>query len=146
MFLSALALAGLSAPSSAKDGDSSGSGSDGGDSSGSGSGGGGSSGSGSGSNSGSGSSGDDDSDDDAGEDNSGHGGGKDQDRVRDAVARGDIISLEKALKSLREHQQGRIIDASLRGRGRNIVYSFKVKSDDGTIRRIEMNARTGKVR
>jgi hypothetical protein len=140
MVLSAFALAGLSEPVCAKDGDSgsSGSGSDSDSDSGS------NSGSGS-ENSGSSHDSDDDNDD-AENDNSGSGKNKDQDDVRDAVKKGDIISLEKAMKSLREHQRGRIIDASLRTKGRDIVYSFKVKTDDGKIRRIEMNARTGKLR
>lgn len=142
MVLSAFALAGLSEPVCASDSDSGGSGS-GSDSD---------SDSDSGSNSGSGSQNSgssddsDDDNDDAEDDNSGSGKKKDQDDVRDAVKKGDIISLERAMKSLREHQSGRIIDASLRTKGRDIVYSFKLKTDDGKIRRIEMNARTGKLR
>ncbi len=109
----------------------------------------GSSGSGSGSNSGSGDDGgdggDDDGDNDDDDDNSGKGRRKDQDDILDAVRKGKVISLEKAMKSLQSRYSGRVIDAKLRGNGGDLVYSFKLKSVDGKVRRVEMDARTGKL-
>jgi Peptidase propeptide and YPEB domain len=144
----------------AKDGDSGGSGSSGSGSSGSGSSGSGSSGSGS---SGSGSSGSGGSDDDGGDDDggddgdgnsgsgsgsSGSGSGKrsEQDRVRNAVANGKALSLEEALKRLRIKFSGRVIDVALRKEGSRLVYSFKVKTDAGYVRKVVMDAATGQVR
>jgi Peptidase propeptide and YPEB domain len=132
----------------AKDGDSGGGGSGGSGSSGSGSSGSGSSGSGS---SGSGSDDDDGGDDDGGDDgdgNSGSGSGKrsEQDRVRNAVANGKALSLEEALKRLRVKFSGRVIDVALRKEGSRLVYSFKVKTDAGYVRKVVMDAATGQVR
>ena len=89
--------------------------------------------------------GDDDGDNDDDDGNSGKGRRKDQDDILDAVKKGKVISLEKAMKSLQSRYSGRVIDAKLRGNGEDLVYSFKLKSTDGKVRRVEMDARTGKL-
>jgi uncharacterized membrane protein YkoI len=127
----------------AKDGDSGGGSNSGSGSSGSGSD---SSGSGSG---GDDDGGDDDGDDDSDDDNSGSGNsGKksEQDRARHAVSTGNAMPLKDALKRLREKQSGKVIDVALRKEGKRFVYSFKVKSESGSVRRVTMDAATGEIR
>ena len=138
--LIAMLLAGIALPDAhawAKDGDS----------------GSGSSGSGSGS-SGSGSDSDDDDDDDDDDDsgsNSGSGSQnsgkyKDQYGAREAVSAGNAISLEDALKRLRKRYPGKVISVNLGESGGRLLYWFKVKSDSGTVRKVVMDAKTGKIR
>lgn len=150
-FLFALLLAGmlpLADGAWAKDGDSGSSGS-GSDNSGSGS-----------DSSGSGSGGDDDDDDDdeAEDDNdaedSGNSGSgsqnsgkyKDQYGAQAAVESGRAIPLEAALKKLRQRYPGRVISVNLGESGKRLVYWFKVKSDNGIVRKVVMDAKTGKIR
>jgi Peptidase propeptide and YPEB domain len=150
-FMFALLLAGglLSAGNSwAKDGgsDSSGSDSSGSDNSGSDNSGSDNSGS---DNSGSDSSGSDDGGGDS--NNSGPGSqnsGKyrDQYQARDAVKSGNALPLEEALKKLRARYPGKVISVNLGELGPRLCYWFKVKSDDGNVRKIVMDAKTGKIR
>lgn len=118
------------------------------------------SGSGSGSNSGSGS--DDDDDDDAGDDDSGgkdgsgsgsgKGSGKgsghgDDDDVdaRDAVRAGLAMPLREAMEKLRKQKSGRIIDAELTTKGKRLVYVFTLVGDGGTVSKVTMDAKTGRL-
>lgn len=143
----AVLLAGLVLPDDhawAKDGDS------GSDSSGSNSG---SDNSGSGSDS---SGSDDDSGDDSGDDESGgsnSGSGsqnsgkyKDQYGAREAVSAGKAISLEDALTKLRKRYPGKVISVNLGESGGRLLYWFKVKSDGGSVRKVVMDAKTGRIR
>nr|WP_245181876.1 hypothetical protein [Sinorhizobium mexicanum] len=134
--------------------------------SGSGSGGSGSSGSnsgsgGSGSNSGSGSSGSSNSgsgSSNSGSGSSGHGGHNDddddddsdgrrsdQERVRDAVARGRILPLKEVLRLVDEDKYGTVIGIDLRRYGTNDVYRLTTRNGKGVIRDLRINARTGKL-
>jgi uncharacterized iron-regulated membrane protein len=117
---------------------------------------GGSSGSGSGgSGSGSSGSGSDDSggggDDDSSVGNSGSGSqnsGKyrDQYSAQDAVKSGNAIPLEQALQKLRTRYPGKVISVNLGELGTRLCYWFKVKSEDGNVRKVVMDAKTGKIR
>jgi uncharacterized membrane protein YkoI len=107
----------------------------------------------SGSNSGSGSSnsgsddgGGDDDGDDGDEDNSGSGKKSEQDRALSAVSAGRAMSLEQAMKRLRVQYAGRVIDVALRNDGKRLVYRFKLKSNDGVVRKVTMDAATGDIR
>lgn len=147
LFLVWLAMHQLADPAWAKDGDSGGSNSGSGSSN---------SGSGSGSsNSGSDSSGgDDDSDDDSDDDdteNSGSGSQNsvkngDQYEARKAVSSGEAISLQAALRKLRVRYPGKVISVNLGASDSRLVYWFKVKSSDGNVRRVVMDAKTGRIR
>jgi hypothetical protein len=141
LFISWLAALPPGAPAWAKDGESGG-----GSNSGSGS-----------SNSGSGNGGDDGSDDggdgndDSGVDNSGsgsHSSGKylDQYGAREAVTSGSAMPLEEALKKLRARYPGKVIAVSMGHAESRLCYWFKVKSGDGNVRKIVMDAKTGKFR
>ncbi|WP_244427947.1 PepSY domain-containing protein [Sinorhizobium fredii] len=120
---------------------SSGSGSSGSGSSGSGScGSGGSSNSGSGSgNSGHGANADDD------DDNSGPGGRRDdQERAREAVAKGCILPLKDVLRLVDKDKYGSVISLDLGRYNGSDVYRLKTRDGRGTIRNLRINARTGK--
>lgn len=140
LFLSWLAMSPLGASAWAKDGESGG-----GSNSGSGS-----SNSGSGSdNSGGGD--DEDGDDSGGGANSGsgsHGSGKylDQYGAREAVKSGNAMPLEEALKKLRARYPGKVIAVSMGKAESRLCYWFKVKSGDGNVRKVVMDAKTGKIR
>lgn len=132
LMLTWLGLLSLAAPAWAKDGDSS-SDSSGSDSSGSGS-----------DNSGSGSGGDDDDNSGSGSGNSGK--NSEHDRAMKAVSSGRAMSLEDAMKRLGGKYSGRVIDVSLGKEGKRLVYRFKVKSDQGVVRKVIMDAATGDIR
>jgi uncharacterized membrane protein YkoI len=100
-------------------------------------------------------------DGDSGDDNSGGGNSnsgnsgsgsqnsgkyKDQYGAQDAVKSGKAIPLEDALKKLRANYPGRVISVNLGDSGSRLCYWFKVKSDDGNVRKVVMDAKTGKIR
>ena len=90
-------------------------------------------------------------DDGGGGDNSGSGSqnsGKyrDQYQAREAVKSGNALPLEEALKKLRARYPGKVISVNLGELGPRLCYWFKVKSDDGNVRKIVMDAKTGKIR
>lgn len=113
----------------------------------------GSSGSGSGSDD---SGGGDDGDDNSGGGNSNNGNSgsgsqnsgkyKDQYGARDAVKSGNAIPLEDALQKLGAQYPGRVISVNLGDSGSRLCYWFKVKSEDGNVRKVVMDAKTGKIR
>jgi Peptidase propeptide and YPEB domain len=136
--LFALLLAGVILPAGgawAKDGGSDNSGS-GSDNSGSGS-----------DNSGSGN----DETEEGGSGNSGSGSGHsgkylDQYGAREAVRSGNAMPLEDALKKLRARHPGKVIAVSMGVAESRLCYWFKVKSGDGNVRKVVMDAKTGAIR
>lgn len=120
----------------AKDGGSDGGGSGGGDSSHSGRGGG---------------------DDNGGDDHGGRGkddngtgtaggsasSGSDYDRARDAVRNGQIMPLKSMLKKIDADQYGRIIDIRLSRSLSRDIYQLKLRDDNGVIRTLRVDARSG---
>jgi len=127
------------APAFAKDGDgggdgggSSGSGNDGGDDDGDNHG------------------GDDDGGDDDGKDGAGShdasGGGygpNDSDRARDAVRSGQIMPLKTMLRKIDATRYGRIIDIRLSRSQSRDVYQLKLRDNNGAIRTLRVDARSG---
>jgi uncharacterized membrane protein YkoI len=90
-------------------------------------------------------------DDDAGNDNSGSGSHdsgkyKDQYGAREAVSAGKAISLEDALKKLQKRHPGKVISVNLGESGGRLLYWFKVKSSGGGVRKVVMDAKTGRIR
>jgi Peptidase propeptide and YPEB domain len=149
----AVLATGAATPALAKDGGGSG----GGGSGGGGSGGGGSGGSGSGggdddnSGSGGGGGGGDDDDDDEDDDNSGsgnsgrgRGGSREADRARKLVRSGKAMPLKAAMERVQKYQDGRIIDAKLKKSSGRLVYEFKVLLTSGNVRKVRMDAVTGR--
>lgn len=90
-------------------------------------------------------------DDDSGGGNSGPGSqhsGKylDQYGAREAVKSGNAMPLEQALKKLRARYPGKVIAVSMGHAESRLCYWFKVKSGDGNVRKVVMDAKTGKIR
>jgi hypothetical protein len=120
--------------------------------------------SGSGSDSGSGSGSDDSGgDDDGGDDNSGSSGnsgsgnsgpgsgnsgskGRDQDKARDAVLKGEAIPLSRAFELLKKQHDGRVIEVFLNQKGSRLDYRFKIVDSAGKVVSVTMDARTGRIR
>jgi Peptidase propeptide and YPEB domain len=95
--------------------------------------------------------GDGESDNDGDGNNSGPGSQnsgnyRDQYQARDAVKSGNAMPLEQALKKLSARYPGKVISVNLGELGPRLCYWFKVKSDDGNVRKIVMDAKTGKIR
>lgn len=127
------------APAFAKDGDGGG---DGSGSSGSGNDGGGDDGDNHG--------GDDDGGDDHGKNGAGShdasGGGygpNDSDRARDAVRSGQIMPLKTMLRKIDATRYGRIIDIRLSRSPQRDVYQLKLRDNNGAIRTLRVDARSG---
>jgi uncharacterized membrane protein YkoI len=90
---------------------------------------------------------DDNDDDDSGGGNSGKGNGRiDAEKIRDAIVSGKAISLSKAMASLRKSNSDRVIDVRLVSDGSKFDYRFKVISENGKVRTIKMDAKTGRIR
>lgn len=146
----AVLTAGMAEPGLASEGGggSSGSGGGGGGSSGSGGGeggdggDGGEGGDGDGDNSGPG--GGDDGDDD---DNSGsgrRGRQRDEERAKELVKSGKAMPLRAAMDRVSKEHRGRVIDAKLKKSSGRLVYEFKVLSASGNVRKVRMDAVTGR--
>ena len=97
-----------------------------------------------------------DSGDDGGESGSEHGGisnsghgrndqRKDWDRARNALKRGEVISLKQALGIVASRSDARVIDVSLRQGLFSRIYTFKLKDASGRISTLRMDARTGRI-
>jgi hypothetical protein len=71
---------------------------------------------------------------------------KDQYGAQDAVSSGNAISLEDALKRLRARVPGKVISVNLGESGGRLLYWFKVKTSDGAVRKVIMDAKTGRIR
>jgi Peptidase propeptide and YPEB domain len=102
-------------------------------------------------NSGSGSDNSGSGDDDSGGGNSGSGSGHsgkylDQYEAREAVRSGNAMPLEEALKKLRARYPGKVIAVSMGEAESRLCYWFKVKSGDGNVRKVVMDAKTGAIR
>ena len=123
-----LGLAGQGLPALAKDGDSGGS-----------DGGGDDSGGGDSDNSGSGNSNDDDSDDDDRKDDD------DDDRIRDAVRKGDAQPLRKILSAVRNVYKGQVVRIRLTGTGRNLLYRISLIDRSNRLLEVRVNAKTARV-
>lgn len=96
-------------------------------------------------------------DDDGGDDHSGPGDGdddrddsaspsrNDQERIRDAVSRGDAAPLRDILAAVRRKYRGDIVRIRLSGSGSRMVYRIRVIDDDNRLIEVRVNAKTGKI-
>jgi Peptidase propeptide and YPEB domain len=71
---------------------------------------------------------------------------KDQYGAQDAVKSGDAIPLKQALQKLGTRYPGKVISVNLGEWDSRLCYWFKVKSDDGNVRKVVMDAKTGRIR
>ena len=91
---------------------------------------------------------DDDDDDDEGgsSGSSGKSGGSSltQSEASSAVRHGKAIPLRDALALFAKRYDGRVIDVQLQDRNRRLVYRIKFRDDNGRVRRVSMDARSGR--
>ena len=71
--------------------------------------------------------------------------GSEQDSAREAVKSGEIRSLKDILRSVRRQVDGEVLDTQLEEAGGGYVYRVKVLGNDGRVRVLMIDARTGKV-
>ena len=88
------------------------------------------------------------SDSGGGDDNGSDGGfGRgtlDQSDAERAVLLGEAIPLKVALRRVEDAYGGSVIDVNLRSNGRRLEYSFKIRTDRGSVRTIRMDAGSGR--
>jgi hypothetical protein len=70
----------------------------------------------------------------------------DSDRIQDAVESGRAISLSAAMDILDKTKTGRIIDVRLVNMGSALAYQFKMISENGKVKTVSMDAKTGHIR
>lgn len=71
---------------------------------------------------------------------------KEHDVIRDALRRGEVLSLARILAIAEQHVPGEVIEVELEdGRRAALIYEIKILTPTGRVREIEIDARTGKV-
>ncbi|MFZ2100732.1 MAG: PepSY domain-containing protein [Oricola sp.] len=71
-------------------------------------------------------------------------GALDQSDAKRAVLLGQAIPLKDALRRVEGAYGGSVIDVDLRSTGRRLEYSFKVRTERGSVRTIRMDAESGR--
>lgn len=71
--------------------------------------------------------------------------GKDHERARAALSRGDILPLARILAIAAEQVPGDVIKVELENEHGRMIYELKILADSGRVREIELDARTGAV-
>lgn len=66
-------------------------------------------------------------------------------RARQAVEAGEAKPLAAVLEAIRRQHPGRALDAKLESGGDRLVYRIKWLGDDGKVRDIRADARTGQI-
>jgi uncharacterized membrane protein YkoI len=61
-----------------------------------------------------------------------------------AVRQGEAISLKSALRHVEDSYGGAVIGVKLRSTGRRLEYSFKIRTERGTVRTVRMDAKSGR--
>ena len=67
------------------------------------------------------------------------------DAVRDALRRGDVLPLAKVLAIAAQHVPGDVVKVELEQEEHVLIYEIKVLTQNGRVREIEIDARTGAV-
>ncbi len=68
-----------------------------------------------------------------------------QSRARDAVRRGEILSLEEVARRVQGRYPGRLLDVRLDESGQRPVYYLKMLTRDGRVMNLAVDARTAQV-
>jgi uncharacterized membrane protein YkoI len=71
--------------------------------------------------------------------------GSEQDSARQAVESGEIRSLKDILRGVRGQVDGQVLDTQLQESGGTYVYRVKVLGNDGRVRVLMVDARSGRV-
>ena len=69
----------------------------------------------------------------------------DQDNARKAVKAGNILSLEQILPRVRARFPGQHLDSRLVQAGGHAVYKVKLRMNDGQVKIVTVDARTGRI-
>lgn len=69
----------------------------------------------------------------------------DQDEAQALVERGEILSLEQLLARHSERLRGELLDLELEREQGRLIYEIEVLGDDGRVRELEFDARTGEL-
>jgi len=69
----------------------------------------------------------------------------DHDEARRLQQSGDILSLELILEKLRPKYSGKVLEVELETKSRQIVYEIEMLGDDGIVRKLVVDARTGEL-
>jgi len=67
------------------------------------------------------------------------------DAARQALIHGETLPLTKILAITAQQVPGDVIKVELEGKHHRLVYKIKVLAHDGRIRKVKLDARTGKV-
>lgn len=69
--------------------------------------------------------------------------GMDTRRVRELVAQGKIVTLQALREQHATRLQGRLLDADLEKHRKRWIYELEILGNDGIVREITLDARTG---
>jgi uncharacterized membrane protein YkoI len=72
-------------------------------------------------------------------------GMREQDAVRAIRQRGDILSLDRILQDVRGQHPGRVLESELEQKDGRYVYEVELVDDQGRVREIKFDARTGEL-
>ena len=67
------------------------------------------------------------------------------DAVRAIKQRGDILSLDRILQEAREQHAGHVLESELKHKDGRYVYEVELVDDQGWVREMKFDARTGEV-
>jgi uncharacterized membrane protein YkoI len=72
---------------------------------------------------------------------------REHDAIREALRRGEVLSLQKILTIAEQHVPGEIVEIELEDsqHAGTLIYEIKVLTDTGRVREIKIDARSGKV-
>lgn len=65
--------------------------------------------------------------------------------ARDAVARGEILSLAEVLARLQDSYPGRVVDVELEQDDDMLIYEVELVTRDGRLIEVEIDAATGRI-
>ncbi|MFT4075498.1 MAG: PepSY domain-containing protein [Asticcacaulis sp.] len=68
-----------------------------------------------------------------------------QEAIREAVRRGEVISLPKILKIGQKAVEGDILEVELEQESWGLNYELKILTPSGVVRKVDVNAKTGVV-
>lgn len=69
----------------------------------------------------------------------------DDERIREAVARGDAEPLKDILKAVRRRYRGKVVSIRLTGPKTNLQYRIRLIDDDDRLVEVRVNARTARI-
>jgi len=70
---------------------------------------------------------------------------KEQQVVREALQRGEVLPLVKILAIASQHVPGDVIEVELEQEDSGLIYEIKILTGNGRVREVKIDARTGAV-